>query len=384
MVGYNGIVTKGNHMRSNLARRVLAALCGMAFIATTTACGDNTDPANRPVANASSISGSFAGAGASSQQTAVEAWVAGYQKTNPDARISYNPSGSGAGVATFLTGATVWAASDKPLDAKQVKESTSVCAGESAFDVPVYISPLAIVFNLQGVSDAGKHINMDAATIAKVFDGRITRWNDAALTAQNPGLSLPDLPITVVHRSDKSGTTLNFLEYIKAAAPADWPYELSENWPNDVGQGAKGTSGVISTIDQANGTIGYADFSQAGGMGTVAVQVGDTPTVISAEAASKAVADSTLDKSAPGKHRVVLDINHTTRVTGAYPIVLVSYDIACPAYRNENTARFAKSWLDYITSEEGQRQAMNATGSAPLPANIAKYVRESIDAMEVK
>ena len=371
-------------MRSNLARRVLAALCGMAFIATTTACGDNTDPANRPVANASSISGSFAGAGASSQHTAVEAWVAGYQKTNPDARISYNPSGSGAGVATFLTGATVWAASDKPLDAKQVEESTSVCAGASAFDVPVYISPLAIVFNLQGVSDAGKHINMDAATIAKVFDGRITRWNDAELTAQNPGLSLPDLPITVVHRSDKSGTTLNFLEYIKAAAPADWPYELSENWPNDVGQGAKGTSGVISTIDQANGTIGYADFSQAGGMGTVAVQVGDTPTVISAEAASKAVADSTLDKSVPGKHRVVLDINHTTRVTGAYPIVLVSYDIACPAYTDANTARFAKSWLSYVTSEEGQAQAMNATGSAPLPANIAKYVRESIDAMEVK
>ncbi|MCB5658993.1 substrate-binding domain-containing protein, partial [Bacteroides fragilis] len=73
-------------------------------------------------------------------------------------------------------------------------------------DVPVYISPLAIVFNLQGVSDAGKHINLDAATIAKVFDGRITRWNDAELTAQHPGLSLPDLPITVVHRSDKSGT----------------------------------------------------------------------------------------------------------------------------------------------------------------------------------
>lgn len=76
--------------------------------------------------------------------------------------------------------------------------------------------------------------------------------------------------------------------------------------------------------------------------------------MISAEAASKAVADSTLDKSVPGKHRVVLDINHTTRVTGAYPIVLVSYDIACPAYTDANTARFAKSWLSYVTSEEGQ------------------------------
>ncbi len=210
-----------------------------------------------------------------------------------------------------------------------------------------------------------------------------------------------------------------------------------------MGQGAKGTSGVISTIDQANGTIGYADLSQAGDMGTVAVKVqaGDMGTVavkvggeyteISADAASKAVADSKLDESVPGANRVVLDINHATtepgaypivlvsydiacpiyrdentarfakswlgganRVVldinhattepGAYPIVLVSYDIACPIYRDENTARFAKSWLGYITGKAGQDQAKNATGSAPLPENIAQYVRASIDAIEVK
>ena len=371
-------------MRSNLGRRALAALCGVVCVAALAACGDNVDPDNRPTANAASVSGSFAGAGASSQQTAVEAWIAGYQKTNPDAKISYNPSGSGAGVVTFLTGATVWAGSDKPLDDRQVEESKRVCAGRTAFDVPVYISPLAIVFNLHGISDAGAHVNMDASTVARIFNGKITRWNDAAIAKQNPDLELPDLPITVVHRSDKSGTTLNFLEYVKAAAPKDWPYELSENWPNDVGQGAKGTSGVISTIDQANGTIGYADFSQAGGMGTVAVKVGDGYTEISAEAASKAVADSSIDKSAAGEHRVVLDINHTTSLEGAYPIVLVSYDIACPAYPDENTARFAKSWLSYVTSAKGQEQAMKATGSAPLPDNIAAYVRASVDAMETR
>ena len=259
-----------------------------------------------------------------------------------------------------------------------------MCSGSTAFDVPVYISPIAIVFNLRGVSDAGKHINMDASTIAKVFNGKITRWNDPTLAKQNPDLDLPDLPITVVHRSDKSGTTLNLLEYLKATAGKDWPYQLSENWPNDVGQGAKGTSGVISTIDQANGTIGYADLSQAGDMGTVAVNVGGEYTKISADAASKAVADSKLDESVPGANRVVLNINHATTEPGAYPIVLVSYDIACPIYRDENTARFAKSWLGYITGKAGQDQAKNATGSAPLPENIAQYVRASIDAIEVK
>lgn len=370
-------------MRTQTWSRCVAALGALALTGALAACGDNVDPGRAPSASASSVSGSFAGAGASSQQTAVEAWIAGYQKRNPKARISYNPSGSGAGVTTFLTGATVWAGSDRPLDDGQVEASKAVCDGRPAFDVPVYLSPLAVVFNLRGVSDAGKHVNMDAATLAKVFDGRITRWNDKAIAAQNPDLELPDTPVTVVHRSDKSGTTLNFVEYLKAAAPKDWPYDLSENWPADAGQGAKGTSGVISTIDLADGTIGYADYSQVGDLGTVAIKVGDGYSEISAEAASKAVADSTL-RDEPTPNRVVLDVNHTTDVEGAYPIVLVSYDVACPAYRDENTARFAKSWLGYVVSDAGQRQAMRATGSAALPRNIASLVRQSVDAIETK
>ena len=374
-------------MNNHMVTRSLAAVCGVGLLASLAACGDNTAAPESTSATkdgVASLTGEYAGAGASSQQTAVEAWIEGFRSQAPNATVAYNPSGSGAGVSTFLTGSTVWAGSDKALSAEEIEQSKSVCASGTAFDVPVYISPIAIVFNLRGVSDAGKHINMDASTIAKVFNGKITRWNDPTLAKQNPDLDLPDLPITVVHRSDKSGTTLNLLEYLKATAGKDWPYQLSENWPNDVGQGAKGTSGVISTIDQANGTIGYADLSQAGDMGTVAVKVGGEYTEISADAASKAVADSKLDESVPGANRVVLDINHATTEPGAYPIVLVSYDIACPIYRDENTARFAKSWLGYITGNAGQDQAKNATGSAPLPENIAQYVRASIDAIEVK
>ena len=377
-------------MRKNLLTRSVAVLSGVAMLTALAACGDNTaaptgdNTGNSNTSSAEAISGEFKGAGASSQQAAVEAWVAGFQGTNPDAKIGYDPPGSGAGVSTFLTGATAWAGSDAALSADQIEQSKSVCASGTAFDIPVYISPIAVVFNLKGVSDEGKHVNMDAETIAKIFDGKITTWNDPAIQDQNPDLELPATPITVVHRSDKSGTTQNFVSYFIDTVPDAWPYELSENWPNEVGQGAKGTSGVISTVQQADGTIGYADFSQVGDLGTVAVKVGEEYVEISAEAGSKVIDDSELDSSAEGENRVVVKLNHSTSAEGAYPIVLVSYDIACPAYKDADTAKFVKSWLTYVVSEEGQQTASQNAGSAPLPDSLRETVMQSIDAIETE
>ena len=364
-----------------------AAVAALTFglCATCAACGDNV-PADNTSASGSTntkISGNFQGSGASSQQVAVEAWIAGFQVKNPEAKIAYNPTGSGAGVTTFMTGATAWAGSDKFLSNDEVKQSKSVCAnGTTAFDVPVYVSPIAIAFNLKGVSDAGKHINMDASTIAKIFDGKITSWDDDAIKSQNPDISLPNKAITVVHRSDKSGTTQNFLSYIKDAAPNDWKYDLSENWPNSVGQGAKGTSGVVSTIRMADGAIGYADFSQVGKLGTVAVKVADTYSAISAEGASATLSDSDVDTEAFGKNRVVVKINHLTKKQGAYPILLVSYDIACNAYKDKSTAKFVKSWLSYVVSNEGQNAARSASGSAPLPQDVVSKINASIQSIK--
>ena len=377
-------------MRKNLLTRSVAVLSGVAMLTALAACGDNTaaptgdNTGNSNTSSAEAISGEFKGAGASSQQAAVEAWVAGFQGTNPDAKIGYDPSGSGAGVSTFLTGATAWAGSDAALSADQIEQSKSVCASGTAFDIPVYISPIAVVFNLKGVSDEGKHVNMDAETIAKIFDGKITTWNDPAIQDQNPDLELPATPITVVHRSDKSGTTQNFVSYFIDTVPDAWPYELSENWPNEVGQGAKGTSGEISTVQQADGTIGYADFSQVGDLGTVAVKVGEEYVEISAEAGCKVIDDSELDSSAEGEDRVVVKLNHNTSAEGAYPIVLVSYDIACPAYKDADTAKFVKSWLTYVVSEEGQQTASQNAGSAPLPDSLRETVMQSIDAIETE
>lgn len=377
-------------MQKNILVRSIAALSGIVMLASVAACGDNTaattdnSSSSDSTSKSTPISGNFSGAGASSQQAAVEAWIAGFQGTNPEAKIAYNPSGSGAGVQTFLTGATAWAGSDKALADDEVEQSKSVCTEGTAFDVPVYISPIAVVFNLKGVSDAGKHINIDAATIAKIFDGKITKWNDPAIADQNKDLKLPDTAITVVHRSDKSGTTQNFVSYFKDVTPDNWTYDLSENWPNEVGQGAKGTSGVISTVKQADGTIGYADFSQVGDLGTVAVKVGDKYNEISAEAGSKVIADSKQDDTVKGDNRIVIKINHATEAEGAYPIVLVSYDIVCPAYKDTKQAEFAKAWLTYVTSDEGQKAAQDAAGTAPLPSSLKSEITKSIEAIKTK
>lgn len=377
-------------MQKNILVRSIAALSGIVMLASVAACGDNTaattdnSSSSDSTSKSTPISGNFSGAGASSQQAAVEAWIAGFQGTNPEAKIAYNPSGSGAGVQTFLTGATAWAGSDKTLADDEVEQSKSVCTEGTAFDVPVYISPIAVVFNLKGVSDAGKHINMDAATIAKIFDGKITKWNDPAIADQNKDLKLPDTAITVVHRSDKSGTTQNFVSYFKDVTPDNWTYDLSENWPNEVGQGAKGTSGVISTVKQADGTIGYADFSQVDDLGTVAVKVGDKYNKISVEAGSKVIGDSKQDDTVKGDNRIVIKINHATEAEGAYPIVLVSYDIVCPAYKDTKQAEFAKAWLTYVTSVEGQKAAQDAAGTAPLPSSLKSEITKSIEAIKTK
>jgi phosphate transport system substrate-binding protein len=377
-------------MRKNALTRIVAVGCGLTVMAALAACGDNSDnSANSGSGSASgsttnAISGSFAGAGSSAQESAVEAWIASYQKTNPDANISYNPTGSGAGVQSFLTGATAWAGSDAALSADEVKQSSSVCAAGTAFDIPVYISPIAIVFNLKGISGQGKHLNLDGPTIAKIFDGKIAKWNDPAIASQNTDVQLPATAITVVHRSDKSGTTKNFLGYVKDVAGSDWSYEVGENWPNKVGQAAKGTDGVISTVSQADGTIGYADASKAGNLGTAAVKVGDAYVPYSADAAAKVVDASPLDSTATQANRVVVKLDHATTEAGAYPVVLVSYDIACPAYKDAKTAQFVKSWLTYVVSADGQQAAADAAGSAPLSDAMRQKVTASIEAIATK
>ena len=160
------------------------------------------------------MSGTLNGAGSSAQEAAQGAWTAGFQQANTGATVNYDPSGSGAGVEQFLAGAVNFAGSDAYLDDTQIADSKKPCAGQTALEVPNYISPIAMVFNVDGVDK----LQLSPDTAAKIFAGKITKWDDAAIKADNPGAKLPAQTITPVHRSDDSGTTKNFTDYLHQTA----------------------------------------------------------------------------------------------------------------------------------------------------------------------
>jgi phosphate transport system substrate-binding protein len=209
------------------------------------------------------LTGTISGAGASSQQAAMQAWIAGFTGANPDATVNYDPAGSGAGRTQFLSGGVAFAGSDAYLKTDELTKAKERCGGGDVVEVPAYVSPIAVVYNLQGVTD----LQLSPGTIAGIFLAKITNWNAPEIAADNPGKQLPDQAITAVHRSDESGTTQNFTDYLNKASGGVWTEAAKGTWPLQGGEAAQGTSGVIGAVQGGNGTIGYADESQAGSLG---------------------------------------------------------------------------------------------------------------------
>ncbi len=259
----------------------VAALALAGCAANEGGTGGSTDEPSE-----STLSGTIDATGASSQTAAQEAWVAAFQTANPDVTVNYEPTGSGTGRENFLEGGSNFIGSDRAFNDEEIAAGGfGACTTDDIVEVPLYISPVAVAFNLEGIDT----LNLDAATIAGIFAGTITNWNDAAIAALNEGVELPDLAISPVHRSDPSGTQETFAKYLSATAPDVWTYEVSDEWPIQGGEAAQGTSGVKQAITAGNGAIGFLDASQADGLGQVAVGVGEEFVPYSAEAAAKLV-----------------------------------------------------------------------------------------------
>jgi phosphate transport system substrate-binding protein len=311
------------------------------------------------------LTGWISGSGASSQMSAQSTWSAAFQTSNPNVTITYDPTGSGAGRKTFINAYSDFAGSDSYLSSDELKSTFAACAPSTKpFEVPAYISPIAVIYNLPGVTD----LNLDASTLAKIFAGTITTWNDPAIVALNPQAKLPATPITAVHRSDDSGTSKNFSDYLFQTAQADWPIEAPTNtWPVAGGWGAQGTSGVVAAVTNGTGTIGYADAFKAGKLGIANIKVGDKFVKYTPEAAAAVVAES---KPVDGRAAtdMAIEINRTTTDSTHYPIVLVSYLIGCNQYVRAGSAALVKPYFEYILSPEGQATVASTVGSAPLSA----------------
>uniref|UniRef100_A0A942SXB8 Phosphate-binding protein n=1 Tax=Neobacillus citreus TaxID=2833578 RepID=A0A942SXB8_9BACI len=335
--------------------------------------GDST-PSSSSGTDYSSLEGTLTGSGSSAQQTAEATWAAGFQSVASGVTVNYSPDGSGAGRKNFISGAADFAGSDAALKDEELSGSFALCAADTkAIDIPVYISPIAIAYKVDGVSD----LTLDAKTIAGIFSGKITKWNDSQIAALNDGVDLPDANITVIHRSDDSGTTQNFSEYVSANAGDVWTEEPSQTFPYQVGDSAKGTSGVASAMAGASNAITYIDDSGAGDLDKAKLMVGDKATELSADGAAQVVADS---KTVEGRedNDLAIDINRTDTAEGAWPLVLVSYAIACQEYKDADKGELVKGYLDYVVSADAQDAAAKEAKSAALSSELQEKAAAAV------
>jgi phosphate transport system substrate-binding protein len=366
-------------------RKTTALLSCAALAVGVAACGEDSDDSASTTASggastsaaatsSANLSGQIAGAGASSQAAAAEAWIAGFQEANPDVTVSYDPIGSGGGREQFIAGGTAFAGTDSALDAEELRAAARQCT--DVVEVPVYISPIAIVYNLPGVEE----LRLSARTAAAMLLGEIRNWNDPAIARENPDAELPDTAVTPVHRSDESGTTENLAEYFAAVAPDVWRAEVSGDWPVRSGESADGTSGLVEAVAAGEGTIGYADASQAGDLGVAQLQVGEEYVGPTPEAAA-AILEESRRVEGEGEHVFAYELRRDTTATGTYPAVLVSYAVACTSYRDANTGAITRAYMSYLISPEGQETAASAAGSAPLSDALRTQLQPAVDAI---
>jgi phosphate transport system substrate-binding protein len=346
---------------SSLRRIALPAVAALTVGLTLTACGDkNSD-------SGGGSGDSLSGGGATSQANAEQTWRANYQKDN-GGTINYEEVGSGTGVENFSSGAYSFAGTDAYLTTDQLSAAKAQC-GADPIEVPAYVSPIAVAFNIPGVDT----LNLDAKTISDIFAGKITKWNDSAIASQNSGAKLPDATISTVHRSDESGTTFNFTDYLSKAGDGAWSEDPATVWPLKGGQGFEGTSGVIGGLADTENSIGYADDSAVkadGTLGVVSIKVGKAYNAPSAEGAAKVLASSPAAADRPATD-MATDIDRTATAKGDYPLMLVSYLLACQTYGDSGTADMVKGFLTYVVSSEGQEAAAADAGSAPLDSSLS-------------
>ena len=372
---------KFTRVGASVAMTAVAAL-------TLAACAANEAPTTPGTAGgnagqteqAPQLSGTLTGSGASSQATAQAAWVAGFIKEQPGVTVNYGGGGSGQGRSDFQAGTSQFAGSDRAFKADEITAGPfAACApGSDIVEIPAYISPIAVAFNVEGVDK----LNLDAKTLAGIFAGQITNWNAPEIAALNQGAKLPDAPITAVHRADKSGTTQNFTDYLKAAAGDVWTWGAVEEWPTDIagGEAANQTDGVQAALGNPN-TIGYLDASAAQKMTLVNIKVGESFVELTPEAAAAVVDASPLDEGrAPTD--LAIKLARDTTESGAYPIVLVSYLIGCAEYADPAVGELAKSYFNYIISKAGQEAAAAEAHSAPISDDLRAKAQEAVDAIK--
>ncbi|MBP6996301.1 MAG: phosphate ABC transporter substrate-binding protein PstS [Phycicoccus sp.] len=369
----------------------LAAIVGAALVSSLalTACGsdDNTsgsasasDSSSASAAAADCFTGTLNAEGSSAQKNAIEEAIASYGTACADATINYNPTGSGAGIKQFLAGQVDFAGSDSALKTSssdgtetEVAKAEAFC-GSPAWNIPMVTGPIAVAYNVQGIDS----LILTPAVTADIFSGKITSWDDAAIAAINPGSALPATAIKVFFRSDESGTTENFTKYLKGAAADAWAADPAKKW-SGIGEGKEKSSGVAEGVKSTDGGVTYVEWSYAkdNGLGVAQIDNGGGAVELTGESVGKAVAAATQDGEG---NDLRLKLDYATTEAGAYPILLVTYEIVCSKGADAEKQANIKAFLTHFASSDVQK-GLEEIGYAPLPTEVQTKVQTAIEAI---
>jgi phosphate transport system substrate-binding protein len=353
---------------------------------TLTACGsDNNSGSTATSGSASGASStsadcggknSITAEGSTAQQNAIALFNQVWGQVCSGKNLSYNPTGSGAGREQFIAKNVDFAGSDSALKDEQIAAAAKRCGDNPAWHLPLVFGPIAMAYNIEGVE--GLVLNGD--TLAKIFQGQITKWNDPAIAALNEGKTLPDTTITPIFRSDSSGTTDNFQKYLKAAAPEVWTKGAGSEFQGGAGEGAQKSAGVAQAVQATPGAVGYVEkgFADQAGLPYAQINTGAGAVELTDETAGTAI-DAV--KFATEGNDLVLDLDslYGTKEPGAYPLVLATYNIVCSDGYDAETAAAVKSFLT-VAANDGQTGLSDA-GYVPLPEQFKERLLTSIEAI---
>jgi len=359
--------------------RLLSTAAACAALALTLAgCSDSgsTDTASGSAgASGSGVSGSIKASGSSAQKNAMAEWINSFQTANPQATIDYQANGSGAGIQDFINNQTAFAGSDSALKPEEKTKADARCSGGEAINIPMVGGAIALAYNVQGVDT----LVLTPEVIAGIFNSSITKWNDPKIASLNSGVTLPDAAIAQFHRSDESGTTANFTNYLAATAPSIWTYEVGKAWTAPGGQGAKGSDGVASAVKSTPNSIGYVELSFVQDGDLKAAQVDNGAGAVEATSANAATTIEKATVTGQGND-LALKLDPTIKEANAYPIVLVTYEITCSKGLPADQLAVVKPFLQYTASSEGQG-ILEGIGYVPVTGELLSKVQASVEAL---
>jgi phosphate transport system substrate-binding protein len=347
---------------SRISPRVAAAVAGFALIAA--ACGSSKSSSGGSLPSAT-----LNGSGSTFQKTFNQDQIAAFQQVHSNVTINYGGGGSGKGRQDLADQIVDYAGTDATIPASDVGKFK----GGTVLYFPTVVAPITVSYHLAGVTN----LALSPDTLAKIFSRQIKTWDDPAIKSDNPSASLPSTGITVVHRSDGSGTTQNFTKYLTKAAPGVWTLGsgTTVNWPTDT-QAGNGNTGVAQVVKSTDGAVGYVDFADAT---TAQLSFAGIKT-------SSGVVAPTLQGASNALNGITVHADLTydpinSQAVGAYPITSPTWIICYKTQTDKNKGEVLKAFLKFILTD-GQKTATQSN-FAPLPTDLANKALAQVDQIVV-